>query len=397
MGNKCTRTYRNSFVCVFFVFAFIVSFGFLKEETGLLKQCKGNELISDNNQSTFSEKERSDINDDEKDAEFRMDNSIANGQHLNDIIETRPHDDLSRNEGDTNSISRLKSLLPILDYVKYPCLPGPSQSDRLRSLDRCIRTVSVQLIANNVKSVNCVKLYVGNPIPVCIHDPKIDIFVSESIVRKGTWEERLINIFREALIKVKDIVVLDIGCNIGVYTLVAAKEGKRVVSIDANIQNLRLLSKSLILGQLTENVTLIWNALSDTYTNVSLKTNPRNVAGFSVNTDHKSFTEDDVIIETILLDDIRYLFEGKPIAIKMDVESFELHILKGGMTFLKIMDVRFIQMEFAKHRGRESGRSIVTILRNQGFSPFASCLRKNKMVDTPLIDWPFDVCFIKDI
>ena len=344
MSNKWKL--MNLYLCGLFVTAFIVYFGFFKEKTKFLKQCKCNELTSDNNHSKFSEKEKNDINDGGKDAEFGMDYSISDEKYLSNIMETRPRN-VNRNKGvHTNTISRPKSLAPLLDYVNYPCLPVSNQSDRFRSLNRCIRTVNVQLVADSVKSVRCVKLNVGTSIPICTHDPRIDIFVSRSIVKKGAWEERLINIFMEALNKVKDIVVLDIGCNIGVYTLVAAKRGKRVVSIDANVQNLRLLSKSLTLGQLMENVTLIWNALSDTYTNVSLKTNPHNVGGYSVNTDKQSLTKDNVIIETILLDDIKYLFEGKPVAIKMDVESFELHILKGGMTFFKKMDVRFIQMEF---------------------------------------------------
>ena len=221
--------------------------------------------------------------------------------------------------------------------------------------------------------------------------------MSASILKKAVWEPKLLTIFVEALNKVKDIVVLDLGCNIGVYTLVAAKEGKRVVSIDANIQNLRLLSKSLILGHLIENVTLIWNAISDTYTKVTLKTHPRDVGQFSVNTDNDSISKNDVIIETILLDDLMYLFEGKPVGIKMDVESFELYALKGGLNFLDKIDIRFIQMEIGHHRSRPSGQEIVTISRYFGFTPFVNCHGKTDLVDLSLKKWPTDVCFIKNM
>ena len=341
-------------------------------------------------------KEKNNITDDNTNSKDVKGDNIEKISYKSYTRSQNPNYDTSRNQGDANTRGRLESLLILSDYTKYPCLPGYNQSDRPRPLNRCIRTVNVQLVADTVLSVECVKLNIDTTVPICIHDPRIDIYVSGSIFATGAWEKELLKIFMDALNKVKDIVVLDIGCNIGVYTLVAAREGKRVISIDANIQNLRLLSKSLILGQLTENVTLIWNALSDTYTNVTLNSNQYNIGGFSVNTDNKSKSGDDVIIETILLDDLMHLFEGKPVGIKMDVELFELHVLKGGVTFIKNIDIRFIQIEIVHHRSRRSGQGITILLRYFGFTPFANCLGDRNLVDVPVNDWPGDVCFIKN-
>ena len=384
------------FLCCVFLTA---NFVFFIKSTGCMKQCICTEIPLDDNHrpiSAFRENIKTKTNAGE-DGDLQVDIFSSNVNNFSKSGESRSRDRSNHIKKGANAGRKPIGLVPLSDFVKYPCLPGSNKSGRLRSLNRCIRTVNVQLVAETVKSAECVKLNVGTSIPICIHDPRIDIYVSGFIFATGGWEKELLKTFVEALNKVQDIVVLDIGCNIGVYTLVAAKEGKRVVSIDANVQNLILLSKSLILGQFRENVTLIWNALSDNYTNVTLKTNLYNVGGFAVNTDNKSVAVNDVIIETILLDDLIYLFKDKPVGIKMDVESFELQVLKGGVTFLKKADVRYIQMEFARHREKESGQSIVNIILFHGFTPFANCLRNRNIVDLPLKDWPYDVCFVKNI
>ena len=74
---------------------------------------------------------------------------------------------------------RPKHFVYLSDFVKYPCLPGSNRSNGLRPLDRCIRTVNVQLLADTVTSTECVALNFGTSTPICIHDPKIDIYMCQ--------------------------------------------------------------------------------------------------------------------------------------------------------------------------------------------------------------------------
>ena len=67
-----------------------------------------------------------------------------------------------------------------------------------------------------------------------------------------------------------DLLFLDIGCNIGTYTIAMAHLGRTVVAVDALIDNLQLLNKSLLLGNFQKYVTLNWNAVSDTHTTPGL-------------------------------------------------------------------------------------------------------------------------------
>lgn len=60
----------------------------------------------------------------------------------------------------------------------------------------------------------------------------------------------------------KDDVVLDVGANIGIFTLKVAKNVKRVISVKPEPQNFSILSKNIAANYLS-NVTLLNLAVSD--------------------------------------------------------------------------------------------------------------------------------------
>ena len=72
---------------------------------------------------------------------------------------------------------------------------------------------------------------------------------------------------------------LDFGCNLGVYTLSAAKMGRKVVAVDANVNNLKRLRLSLMENGLTDKVTLLLNAIHQVYKTYLLKHDPSNIGG----------------------------------------------------------------------------------------------------------------------
>ena len=53
----------------------------------------------------------------------------------------------------------------------------------------------------------------------------------------------------------------DLGANIGMYTVTVANLGRKVVAVDAGLQNLAYIDQSLQLNSNRENVTLINNAV----------------------------------------------------------------------------------------------------------------------------------------
>ena len=68
---------------------------------------------------------------------------------------------------------------------------------------------------------------------LCIHDPKkLDRAISYRIWKDGIWERQILGPFMRILQEYPDILVFDLGANIGEYTLFAAKHGNDVISVE---------------------------------------------------------------------------------------------------------------------------------------------------------------------
>ncbi|XP_052271530.1 uncharacterized protein LOC127872239 [Dreissena polymorpha] len=224
---------------------------------------------------------------------------------------------------------------------------------------------------NSINSNQCVllKTHHGNA-PICIHDLADDEIISGRLAKDGVWEGNYLYIIGSILSREPNIEVLDLGCNIGVYTIISAKLKHRVVALDPNKINIRLLNKSLNLGGLSRYVTLLWNAISDVRENVTLYDIIGNIGGSFVETADKNATvDDDHKSFAITLDDLIGYFVGKPVFVKMDIETYELRALKGGSQFFKEIDVRYVLMEWIYHREFATGKDVIKMMEQYGLFP----------------------------
>ncbi|OWF46146.1 hypothetical protein KP79_PYT10293 [Mizuhopecten yessoensis] len=105
--------------------------------------------------------------------------------------------------------------------------------------------------------------------PIYVYKEEIDEVVSGSILKNGMWEDDLVEGLRGYLSGDPDLVLLDIGANVGVFSLMAAKLGRTVFSIDCLTKNVHRLCASVSAGNLLKHVTIILNAMSNTRENVS--------------------------------------------------------------------------------------------------------------------------------
>lgn len=284
---------------------------------------------------------------------------------------------------------------PLDDFIKYPCVTGipyfPETNWPLTG--KCVRTLNYTKTEEELHT-KCVSLKTKRGVtPICTYDAFRDHFISKSLITSGQWEGDLVNIVVEFLNSQPDIEFLDLGCNIGTYTLAAALLGRKVVAVDAMIDNLELVQKSLSLGKL-QNVILIWNAISEDYSKVALTKYQGNIGGTAI----RNLTQDDLrkkelITQTIRLDDLVPLFQGKRIVIKMDIETQEYNALKGGRTFFDVVDILMIQMEINWHRTRPSGPKIVEYLAARNFMAYTK--DKIPLNVSNISMWPGDVYFIK--
>ena len=70
--------------------------------------------------------------------------------------------------------------------------------------------------------------------------------------------------------------VLDVGANVGLYTLLAAKRGARVFAIEADPHNTALLRHHVRLNRVEDRVTILEIAATDVEKNMPLYRNPQN-------------------------------------------------------------------------------------------------------------------------
>lgn len=73
--------------------------------------------------------------------------------------------------------------------------------------------------------------------------------ISYCIDRQGMWEPSETKLINDLLNQNRiDDVVIDVGCHIGYYSLLAAKKGYQVAALDSSAENLELLETSMVLN-----------------------------------------------------------------------------------------------------------------------------------------------------
>ncbi len=193
--------------------------------------------------------------------------------------------------------------------------------------------------------------------------------VSLSLLTKGTYEEFETELFKKEV--KKGMIVLDIGANIGYYTLIAANlvgENGKIFAFEPEPNNFALLKKNVEINGY-KNVILIQKAVSDIcgMTKLFLSSEDESAHGmFKVN-NRKSIT-----IETITLDE--FFNKGQKIdVVKMDIEGAEMLALLGSERMIRENDKLAIFSEFRPEdikRSGLSGEDYLAALMEYGFRLF---------------------------
>ena len=137
--------------------------------------------------------------------------------------------------------------------------------------------------------------------------------------------------FHQRISKSTGRAAIDIGANIGSYTLPLARRFKIVTAFEPNKVHCRLLRLNVSLNKL-RNVHVYEVALSDT--NGTMPLYIRSGGATSLDKKHYGLTYDRVLpVKTACLDD--FLSQSQELDfIKMDAEGLELRILQGGLRLI---------------------------------------------------------------
>jgi FkbM family methyltransferase len=213
-------------------------------------------------------------------------------------------------------------------------------------------------------------LRLGNPVSLKISVPKYNYKVlcpikKEEIINMTIREDDIIEHFTP---KQGDIVI-DIGANIGRYTIISSKrvgtKGK-VVAIEAHPGNFEILNRNIKLNQLTNIIPLNYAAYSKE-TKIKLYV-PDEESGYTIY--HTLMERTGKKFVEVNANTLDYLLQLNEIRqeevnwIKIDVEGAELEVLKGATNVLsKSKDIALL----IEVHGQNNYRPLVEFLSSYNF------------------------------
>ena len=177
------------------------------------------------------------------------------------------------------------------------------------------------------------------------------------------------------------MVFVDIGANLGYYTLIASKlvgEQGKVYAIEPDDKNFQLLSKNVSLNNL-KNVQLIKKALSEQPGEQKLYKDKENYGRHSLAGSNVPVLDTVFTVETDTLDNV--LNGVAPSVMKMDVQGAEGLVMKGASKTLKKSPQR-MTVEFwptgLKNMGTDP-MELLNIFSNEGFCYYFINHRNGKL------------------
>lgn len=187
--------------------------------------------------------------------------------------------------------------------------------------------------------------------------------IHKDLVRYGEREVTSTGIMKE-WIKEGD-VVLDLGANIGYYTVLASKNvGKKgkVYAIEPAKDNFEYLTKNIKLNHL-KNVETHQVAVGDKDGELKIYISD---AG-NYNTPVQRFGEDAKfeMVKCFTLDTF-FKDKPKPTILKMDIEGYECEVFKGSKETLKHLEKIFVELHFSIIDHRKMIKTL-TLLKESGF------------------------------
>ncbi|KAK6191889.1 hypothetical protein SNE40_003468 [Patella caerulea] len=239
--------------------------------------------------------------------------------------------------------------------------------------------------------------------PIFVHELSDDASVSGMLFRNGMWDPDNLNLIHTYLLENPDMAFIDLGSHVGTFSLMAAKLGRQVLSVDPLRENVLRLCKSIEAGGLTDNIIVFFTAVSNTYSQFTFQRDHANIGGTRLSDKKVSIAInesviDSEVINTVHLDDLLPLVNFKRAFMKMDVEEHELQVLKGGIHFLDTVDVPYILMEWFWHKKAtgQFGQDIIEYLAVRDYKPYTPSINAEKLLR--LEDyrrWPIDVLWKK--
>jgi len=176
---------------------------------------------------------------------------------------------------------------------------------------------SDQLAGVDTNSFRCVGADVGGMrFPICVYAAEDDATVSAYFVRGDYYERPVVERLVRLLRRYPDVGLVDLGANIGTFTLPAARLTD-VVAVEPYSESMARLFESVRRGGVQANVSLVMNAVSDRRSVSALGFYRRNLGATYLMTPNSTDCRRGRCTRTILLDDLLPLIRRRRVVMKV--------------------------------------------------------------------------------
>lgn len=200
-------------------------------------------------------------------------------------------------------------------------------------------------------------------------DMVIKTNIGRFFIRKNTIDFKLANSAYELTVlkKFKSLLpsydlFIDVGANIGTYSLIAAREGKRCLAFEPIPDNFYSLKKNIELNKYGEFIQVFEFGLSDKKEKTNFNFDPLKPGASSIHPHKRMGKTITVQLEEFDKLELPELSRAEKVLLKIDIEGMELNALKGMKKTLTAKENICLIIE-SKHSGT---KSLITLLNDCG-------------------------------
>jgi FkbM family methyltransferase len=269
--------------------------------------------------------------------------------------------------------------------------------DMQHTVERHFSCMKTKALVNNIST------------SICVHNYRNDIYVSEAYRNNSSiWEEEQVSRMLQLLIRHPDLDFIDVGANIGTYSMYAAALGRFVLGIDCFRPNLLRLRRASQLANVSDRVVLVQNAIyRDSGRLLRLSINTMNVGGqglYIVSNLNRTYlgnssrwTRNPYIVTTIRFDDILPIllaYRVRAVLMKIDIEGSESFVVESGYRVFDTLNIPYVQMEWMHTvKYPERVRVVLNFFSQRHYLPMTDQCQPLKL--TECSTWPIDVFWLK--
>lgn len=158
---------------------------------------------------------------------------------------------------------------------------------------------------------------------------------------------------------------LDIGTNVGCYSIYAAKKNHKVISVEPDPSNFAVFLRNIYLNSLQLNIIPILAALSGSRSLINFNLNSLSFGGALHSASDSSVSHYNFMCFTTTVDDLIYEGGYRPNYLKIDVDGLESVILSNSKKLLNSKNLKSVLVELEK--GSDEEVDVISQLSEAGF------------------------------